>query len=257
MDNIDDFTANLEECLKDSVFEDTICKKPKRLTKNPSKKRQRKTKEQMKILEKFYEDNDDWSNELVDEIATKTNLKSKQVSKWFWDQKTKKKPAQSRPKKATKTHKRVKTMEHEKLEDFSSVKKPVTENSQSSQNHHEMKNVQNQQNSQNPQNSQIEQNRPNPQKPKLTIKKTSLVKQKPKPFKIQAPCFAPEQPGATDAKKIQINHSNFFCNKIKSPSFPVPKEVAPKENEINYFRPEFKKQQNLKIGMFGIIIKTL
>lgn len=62
----------------------------------------------MDLLEKYYESNQEWSNELVEEIAIKTNLQAKQVSKWLWDQKTKNKV----PKKSKK-NKRVKTEEYE------------------------------------------------------------------------------------------------------------------------------------------------
>lgn len=119
MDNKDStFEDQLKECFKDFQFDDII-KKPKRLTKNPSKKRQRKTKEQMKLLEQYLEKYDDWSNELVEEISQETGLKSKQVSKWFWDQKTKGRTPSSRKSCQTKTHKRVKTAENETFEDFS------------------------------------------------------------------------------------------------------------------------------------------
>lgn len=196
MENIDDFAANLEECLKDSVFEDTICKKPKRLTKNPSKKRQRKTKEQMKILEKYYEENDDWSNDLVEEISQQTNLKSKQVSKWFWDQKTKKKTPAAKSGKTKKTHKRVKTMEVEPLEDFSNISNAVKP----------------------------------PTKPKLVLN-TRAANHKKNLFNIKAPCFAPEQPEVVEKKSLGIRipcQKKLHDDKLKSPSFTTPQEAKPK-----------------------------
>lgn len=223
MENIDDFAANLEECLKDSVFEENICKKPKRLTKNPGKKRQRKTKEQMKILEKYYEENEDWSNELIDQISKETNLKEKQVSKWFWDQKTKKTGSYKKPRKAKKAqksgkgHKRVKTMEVEKVEEFNSIPKPVKPKA----------------------------------KPKLTIQSTPQFEQKVKPIKLQTPCFAPKQPEIKKGKNLGIRipfQKNPHESKVKSPSFPTPKEMPSKEKEIRLFRPEFKKQTNLPLG---------
>ena len=50
----------------------------------------------MKLLEEFFASNDDWSNELIEEIAIKTKLKVKQVSKWYWDQTTKGRTPSSR-----------------------------------------------------------------------------------------------------------------------------------------------------------------
>lgn len=62
----------------------------------------------MDVLEKYYENNQDWSNELIEEIANKTELLSKQVSKWLWDQKTKNKIS-----KKSKKNKKLKTEEYE------------------------------------------------------------------------------------------------------------------------------------------------
>ena len=77
------------------LLDDAIISKPKRLTKNPTKKRQKKTKKQKEVLEAYYEKNTEWSNELVEEIAAKTKLSIKQVTKWNWDQNNKKKSTPS------------------------------------------------------------------------------------------------------------------------------------------------------------------
>jgi hypothetical protein len=77
------------------LLDDAIINKPKRLSKNPSKKRQKKTKKQKEILEAYYEKNNEWSNELVEEISSKAKLTLKQVAKWNWDQKNKKKSGPS------------------------------------------------------------------------------------------------------------------------------------------------------------------
>ena len=50
----------------------------------------------MKILEEYFDENEDWSNSLIDKISKETKLKSKQVSKWFWDQKSKGRTPSSR-----------------------------------------------------------------------------------------------------------------------------------------------------------------
>lgn len=52
MESPDSFTKHLDD-LDDLLLEEVIVNKPKRLTKNPSKKRQRKTKKQKDILESY------------------------------------------------------------------------------------------------------------------------------------------------------------------------------------------------------------
>lgn len=115
MDNIDDFQKQLD-CIDSFELDEVIVNKPKRLTNNPTKKRQRKTKKQMDVLETYFAKSHDWSNEIIDEIATKTGLKVKQVSKWLWDQKLKRKIDIGEE--STKTHKRVKTEEKESFDEF-------------------------------------------------------------------------------------------------------------------------------------------
>ena len=60
------------------------------------------------MLEQLYQQNKQWNNTIIEEIAIKTGLKVKQVSKWLWDQKSKDKDP-----KISKKHKRVKTEEYE------------------------------------------------------------------------------------------------------------------------------------------------
>jgi hypothetical protein len=72
----------------------------------------RKSKKQMDMLEQLYQENQQWTNTIIEEIAIKTGLKVKQVSKWLWDQKSKDKDP-----KISKKHKRVKTEEYESFED--------------------------------------------------------------------------------------------------------------------------------------------
>jgi hypothetical protein len=72
----------------------------------------RKSKKQMDMLEQLYQQNKQWNNTIIEEIAIKTGLKVKQVSKWLWDQKSKDKDP-----KISKKHKRVKTEEYESFED--------------------------------------------------------------------------------------------------------------------------------------------
>jgi hypothetical protein len=72
----------------------------------------RKSKKQMEMLEKLYQQNQQWNNTTIEEVAIKTGLKVKQVSKWLWDQKSKDKNP-----KISKKHKRVKTEEYESFED--------------------------------------------------------------------------------------------------------------------------------------------
>lgn len=115
MDNIDDFQKQLD-CIDSFELDEVIVNKPKRLTNNPTKKRQRKTKKQMDVLETYFAKSHDWSNEIIDEIATKTGLKVKQVSKWLWDQKLKRKIDIGEE--STKTHKRVKTEEKGSFDEF-------------------------------------------------------------------------------------------------------------------------------------------
>lgn len=115
MESFDSFTKNLDG-LDSILFDEVIINKPKRLTKNPNKKRQRKTKKQMDLLEAYFVKSTDWSNDVIEEIADKTGLKSKQVSKWLWDQKIKRKIDTIEP--APKTNKRAKTTEVEKFDEF-------------------------------------------------------------------------------------------------------------------------------------------
>lgn len=115
MDNIDDFQKQLD-CIESFELDEVIVNKPKRLTNNPTKKRQRKTKKQMDVLEVYFSKSHDWSNEIIDEIAAKTGLKVKQVSKWLWDQKLKRKIDISEE--SIKPHKRVKIEEKESFDEF-------------------------------------------------------------------------------------------------------------------------------------------
>lgn len=115
MESFDSFQKDLDG-LDDLLIDDVIINKPKRLSNNPSKKRQRKTKKQMDVLESYFAKSVDWSNATIDEIAQKTGLKSKQVSKWLWDQRIKRKIDTSES--GSKTHKRAKLSEEEGFDDI-------------------------------------------------------------------------------------------------------------------------------------------
>lgn len=80
----------------DFLLDDSIVKKPKRLTNDAGKKRQRKSKKQLAMLEEFYIKSENWSNELILEIAEQTGLATKQVAKWLWDRNLKKKEDKGR-----------------------------------------------------------------------------------------------------------------------------------------------------------------
>ena len=94
----------------DFLLDDSIVKKPKRLTNDASKKRQRKSKKQIAMLEEYYLKSENWSNEFVLEIAEQTGLAAKQVAKWLWDRNLKKKEEKG------KQHKRIKTKEDDEDE---------------------------------------------------------------------------------------------------------------------------------------------
>lgn len=53
------------------------------------KRRQRKNKEQLKILENEFKKNPDWSREYIRRISEKLGLRECQVYKWHWDQRKK------------------------------------------------------------------------------------------------------------------------------------------------------------------------
>lgn len=68
---------------------DPKVKRKRAITKEVKGKRVRKTKQQVEALTKEYEMNQNWENEDINAIASKLGLKSKQVYKWYWDQKKK------------------------------------------------------------------------------------------------------------------------------------------------------------------------
>lgn len=53
------------------------------------KRRQRKNKEQLKILENEFLKNPDWSREFIRRISNRLGLRECQVYKWHWDQRKK------------------------------------------------------------------------------------------------------------------------------------------------------------------------
>ena len=53
------------------------------------KRRQRKNKEQIKILENEFKKSPDWSREFIRRISEKLGLRECQVYKWHWDQRKK------------------------------------------------------------------------------------------------------------------------------------------------------------------------
>ncbi len=53
------------------------------------KRRQRKNKEQLKILENEFLKNPDWSRDYIRNISKKLGLRECQVYKWHWDQRKK------------------------------------------------------------------------------------------------------------------------------------------------------------------------
>lgn len=74
-----------------------------------------KLNSQIEVLEKYYKDCKDWSNELVEEISSQTKLSNKQVSKWLWDKKLKENNTSET--KSVKSYKRTKFKEEERFED--------------------------------------------------------------------------------------------------------------------------------------------
>lgn len=78
--------TNLSSCgISDLSLDDVFINKPKRISKNPNKKRQRKTKKQIDILEQFYASSSNWSMSSIELISEITGLQEKQVKKWLWD----------------------------------------------------------------------------------------------------------------------------------------------------------------------------
>lgn len=53
------------------------------------KRRQRKNKEQLKILENEFLKNPDWTREFIRRISQRLQLRECQVYKWHWDQRKK------------------------------------------------------------------------------------------------------------------------------------------------------------------------
>jgi hypothetical protein len=53
------------------------------------KRRQRKNKDQIKVLENEYKKNPDWSREYIKRTSQKLGLRECQVYKWHWDQRKK------------------------------------------------------------------------------------------------------------------------------------------------------------------------
>lgn len=51
------------------------------------KRRQRKNKDQIKILENEYKKNPNWSRDFIKDISERLGLRESQVYKWQWDQK--------------------------------------------------------------------------------------------------------------------------------------------------------------------------
>lgn len=76
-----------EDESEDSEF--SLEKKLKKTKEDPNQNKRRKTKAQVKMLEKELEDNPHWTNEDMVKIAKKTGLTKSQVYKWNWDQKKK------------------------------------------------------------------------------------------------------------------------------------------------------------------------
>ena len=53
------------------------------------KRRQRKNKDQVKILEQEYKKNNNWTREYIKKVSQKLGLRECQVYKWHWDQRKK------------------------------------------------------------------------------------------------------------------------------------------------------------------------
>jgi Homeodomain len=53
------------------------------------KRRQRKNKDQLGVLDNEFKKNPDWSREYIRRISTRLGLRECQVYKWHWDQRKK------------------------------------------------------------------------------------------------------------------------------------------------------------------------
>jgi NADH:ubiquinone oxidoreductase subunit E len=51
------------------------------------RRRKRKSYDQLNLLMEIYEQNPEWTKEIMQEVSQKTGLSEAQVYKWGWDQK--------------------------------------------------------------------------------------------------------------------------------------------------------------------------
>ena len=117
MENIEEQKGETaQDAVSNFTFEDNIASRPKRLSKAPNKKRQRKSKKQIAILENYYKESDSWSTEFIKEISENSGLKIQQVSKWLWDRNLKRKIEEGAG--TRRNQKRFKTKEFEEFDEF-------------------------------------------------------------------------------------------------------------------------------------------
>lgn len=85
--------SEYEQIKKSQNFEDSyrddMSNHESSCNRSRSKKRRRKTSQQLKILKNFFEKDQNWSKDIITNIAKITGLTESQVYKWCWDQKKK------------------------------------------------------------------------------------------------------------------------------------------------------------------------